>query len=755
MNKFRDLIFYVGVIGIFSFAIYFILHFGANLEIVDDFKKELKSGDQWQNFLHSMEHNLKHPLAILLAQIVTILLTARIFSWLCRKIGQPTVIGEIIAGIVLGPSLLGMYFPEFTQLLFPKESLGNLQFLSQIGLILFMFVVGMELEIGVLKNRAHQAVVISHASIIFPFALGMGLAYFLYLDFAPKGIAFSSFALFLGIAMSITAFPVLARIVQERGLHKTRLGAIVITCAAADDITAWCLLAAVIAIVKAGTAVSAFYILAMSIVYVVIMLKVIRPFLSRLNTIHRESASSGKRVVAAVFITLIISSYLTEIIGIHALFGAFLTGAVMPDNMKFRELFVQKVEDVSLVLLLPLFFVFTGLRTQIGLLNDWHLWKITFIIIGIAIIGKFVGSALAARFVGEKWKDSLIIGALMNTRGLMELVVLNIGYDLGVLSPKIFAMMVIMALFTTFMTGPLIDLIERLFRSGTSDSITEINAKINYSVLVSFQQAEEGNTQLKIANALIRKQSDLSNLTVLHTVKSADIHSIDISEIEHDTLRPIYDRAKDMNQKITAMFKVSNDPVNDLIQAGNKGHFDLHLYTMGKSMYDGTLLGKILGFTTRFINPESLLKQVQGKESLFEISPLDDNTQQLLEKSEVPIGLIIDRGITDLTRINVLIGEDGDACLLPIIQRFMSANESQILITDLNGVLQNNPKFKEGLRSLEEFMPQHLHIQNAIQEDSNTKDLMVLSFATWKCLLEENSELLQRESTTLIYFEKP
>jgi Kef-type K+ transport system membrane component KefB len=208
MLKFKKSFFYVGVIGGSTALMYWIVLLGAKLEQGRNIVIPETGKTQWQEFIDSLIHNLEHPLAILLAQIVTIILVARFFGWICKKIGQPTVIGEIIAGIVLGPSFIGMHFPEFSAALFPAASLGNLQFLSQIGLILFMFVVGMELDLKVLKNKAHDAVVISHASIIIPFALGMGLAYFIYKSFAPEGVQFISFALFLGIAMSITAFPV-------------------------------------------------------------------------------------------------------------------------------------------------------------------------------------------------------------------------------------------------------------------------------------------------------------------------------------------------------------------------------------------------------------------------------------------------------------------------------------------------------------------------------------------------------------------
>jgi len=470
MKKYRRLIFYsVVVIGLTA-LIFFVISRGTLLE-----KTGVKNVDTtgskslWQHFSATLQQNLLHPLPMLLLQVITIILVARLFGWLCTKIGQTKVISEIIAGIILGPSFLGSYFPELSGFLFPPASFSNLQFLSQIGLILFMFIVGMELDLQILKTKAQDAVVISHASIIFPFALGITLSYFIYEKFAPAHVGFLGFSMFTGIAMSITAFPVLARIVQERNLSKTRLGAIVITCAAADDITAWCLLAVVIAIVKAGTLMSALFTILMAVAYVVVMIKLVQPFLKKIGASYTGKETLSKSIIAIYFIVLILSAYLTEVIGIHALFGAFMAGLMMPTDSNLRHVFTEKVEDVSMVLLLPLFFVYTGLRTQIGLLNDSYLWTVCGVIIAVAVTGKFVGSALAAKFVGQSWRDSLSIGALMNTRGLMELIVLNIGYDLGVLNAEIFAMMVIMALVTTFMTSPILDLINKFLPEKRSD----------------------------------------------------------------------------------------------------------------------------------------------------------------------------------------------------------------------------------------------------------------------------------------------
>ncbi|MBS7564851.1 cation:proton antiporter [Mucilaginibacter sp. Bleaf8] len=471
MKRYKDLLFYIVYIGGFSLLIYFLLTQGQHLELAHGINTQTGSASApaWNSFTKAIQHSFASPLSLLLLQIITILITARLLASLCKKIGQPGVMGEIIAGILLGPSLLGTYFPEVSHTLFPATSLGNLGIMSQIGLILFMFVVGMELDLSVLKNKAHEAVVISHASIICPFALGIGLAYFIYQHTAPEHVNFLSYALFIGVSMSITAFPVLARILQERGMSRTRLGALTITCAAADDITAWCILAAVVAIVKAGSLTSAMYTILLSAAYVLTMVKVVRPLLTRMGKAQQSKLYLNQAIIAISFLTLLVSAWCTEVIGIHALFGAFMAGVIMPDSLNFRRLFREKVEDLAMTLLLPLFFVFTGLRTQIGLLNTAEHWAYCLLFITIAVTGKFAGSALAARFVGQNWKNSLTIGALMNTRGLMELVALNIGYDLGVLSPQVFTMLVIMALITTFMTGPSLTLINRFFKEKDSD----------------------------------------------------------------------------------------------------------------------------------------------------------------------------------------------------------------------------------------------------------------------------------------------
>lgn len=407
----------------------------------------------------NLSANLHHSLSRLFVQLLVVIVLVQLAGRVCRLIGQPAVVGEIITGILLGPSLLGLIAPEAFAFVFPDDSLGALRLLSQVGVCLFMFSVGMELDVRQVQRNSHVAIAVSHVSIAFPYMLGVLLAYFLYSGLAGAGTTFTSFALFMGISMSITAFPVLARIIQERGISRTFLGATAMTCAAVDDVTAWTILAFVVAIAGATSLVSFSMNVLLVLAFIMIMMFGVRRALPHLLTRDRmiqEKPSHG--TLAMVMCVLIAASLSTEVIGIHAVFGAFMAGAIMPEIDGFRRRICERIESFSAVLLLPLFFVFTGLRTQIGLLDNLEGWSICLLITAVATLGKLGGSAAAARFTGMGWRESLRLGALMNTRGLMELIALNIGYDLGILSPRIFTMLVIMAVITTMLTGPLLTL---------------------------------------------------------------------------------------------------------------------------------------------------------------------------------------------------------------------------------------------------------------------------------------------------------
>jgi len=413
--------------------------------------------------LSGLKENAKAPLSRLLLQVIVIIMATRILGGLFGRFGQPPVIGEMVAGILLGPSLLGWLWPDVSTFVFPKESMGILQLLSQIGVCLFMFVVGMELELAHVRRNTAKVVLVSHASIMFPFLLGSMAAVLLYSRYAGPGASLPAFALFMGIAMSITAFPVLARILEARGIAKTSLGAMAITCAAVNDATAWGILAFVVAIARATGVSSTIFSLGLVLAFVALMIWVVRPRLAHWLGLDQINAAMPRReTIAAALLIMTASALTTELIGIHALFGAFLAGVVMPRKKDFLDYALVRLENFSSFFLLPLFFAFSGLRTQVTLLNDMKSWLLCLAIIGVAIVGKLGGSMFIARATGFKWNEAFALGALMNTRGLVELVALNIAYDLGIISPSIFAMLVLMALFTTFLTGPLLDLAEYL-----------------------------------------------------------------------------------------------------------------------------------------------------------------------------------------------------------------------------------------------------------------------------------------------------
>lgn len=411
------------------------------------------------------------PLARLLLQLIVVLLTARGLGAVARRCGQPAVAGEIVAGLLLGPSLLGWLWPSASALLFPAASFDALGMLAQLGVLLFMFLVGLDLDLDAMRAKLRTAVIVSHVSIFVPFALGVGLVLVAYPALTASGVPpvpFQALALFMGIAMSVTAFPVLARILEERGLTDTDIGRNAIACAAIDDVSAWCLLALVVALAQSASPLQALLTAGLTLAFTALMLGWLKPLLARWAAARDARGDHDTLSTTLVLVVLLSSAAATELIGIHALFGAFVAGLAMPRRGALRAQLRERLHAFGSIVLLPLFFALTGLRTELGLLQSGGDLLLCATIIAVAVAGKLGGSYLAARLTGASQHDSLMIGALMNTRGLMELVVLNLGYDLGILSPRVFTMMVIMALVTTLMTGPLLGLIAR--RRGAADA---------------------------------------------------------------------------------------------------------------------------------------------------------------------------------------------------------------------------------------------------------------------------------------------
>lgn len=411
-------------------------------------------------------------LAILLAGVCLILAATRLTGWLFQKLRQPTIIGEMVAGILLGPSLLGWLAPEFVATLFPAQNLYYFKVLSQIGLLLYMFIIGLKLDTKLLSERKRTAIFTSHSSIICPFILGILLASYLGPKLSNSSVPHTTFALFMATAMSITAFPVLARILGERQLLHTRIGTITIACAAVDDITAWLLLTTLTIYAQTSNAPAwpwpTFLLLAL---YFGAMWYVIRPILRRLQDWQRDKESLVTGILV-VMLLLPASAWATEWLGVHALFGAFFAGFIMPKHERLTRALSEKIEPVVVSLLLPIFFCLTGLRTSISLISGAEMWFYCGLILLVAVCGKLGGSMFSARLTGMSWREAGAVGVLMNTRGLMELVVLNIGLELGLISPTLFSMMVIMALITTLMTSPLLEIVypTHLFEQEVADT---------------------------------------------------------------------------------------------------------------------------------------------------------------------------------------------------------------------------------------------------------------------------------------------
>jgi Kef-type K+ transport system membrane component KefB/nucleotide-binding universal stress UspA family protein len=543
---------------------------------------------------------------LLLATVVIITL-ARVVGALFRRIGQPQVMGEIVAGILLGPSLFGEVAPGLQHRLFSADVLPFIDVLSQIGLVFFMFLIGLELDVRLIKGRGHAAAAVSHASIILPFLSGVGVALAIFTRLGSAEGDFVPFALFLGASMSITAFPVLARILTERGLNKTRLGAVTITCAAIDDVTAWCLLAIVVAVAAADGLGGAFVTIGLAVLFIAGMLVLVRPAVARLATYQEENGGLSPTMLAVVFVGLLLSAVATDRIGIHAIFGAFLFGAIMPQQSEFIGELTNKLEDFAVIFLLPLFFAYSGLRTEIGQLGtDTTLWLYCAAIVGVAILGKWGGSTVAARMVGLSWRESLGLGILMNCRGLTELVILNIGLDLGVIPPALFAMLVIMALVTTFMTTPILGAIyprheqERMIAEeseATEDGV--------FRVLVHVPSLANAFELVHTAMSLARNQDEPVEVILLRTIRPTDsavrsgLGQESRGERASSALRPLSEFVQGAGFTAVPLVVATRSVGETIVRVTAERQPDLVLMSLRKPVFGGRLLGGSLGQVLR------------------------------------------------------------------------------------------------------------------------------------------------------------
>ncbi|QSQ21124.1 cation:proton antiporter [Pyxidicoccus parkwayensis] len=667
-----------------------------------------------------------NALTLLLVQLIVIVGVSRLIGRGARWLGQPLVIAEVVAGIALGPSLLGWVAPGVMGTLFPASSMPALTMLSQVGLVLFMFLIGLELDPRMLKGRGHSSVAISHTSIIVPFALGAAAgALWFYRSLSDPSVPFSSFVLFMGVSMSITAFPVLARILTERGLLQSKVGTVAIACAAVDDVTAWCLLAFVVSIVRASDLAHAALTTVFALLYIGFVLVVLKPFLARLGARVASREGLTQNVVAGTLVLLLASAWVTELIGIHALFGAFLFGAVIPKEGGLAEALAEKLEDIAVVLLLPVFFAFSGLRTQIGLLNSVEAWVTCGVIILLAVVGKFGGSAVAARLTGMRWREAGAVGVLMNTRGLMELIVLNIGLDLGVISPQLFTMMVIMALVTTFMTTPLLQWFyptEELAKDRFAPVVSLEPGPAPYSVLMCVSHGQAGPGMASVARALVGGEK--AQLHALHLVppeRAPLVLAAEKSAPSEGALAPLMGRAEKLGLAVRPLSFVSTEPATDIVRTAQARRADLVLLGWHKPLFSQTVLG--------------------------------GTVHEVMEAANGTVGVLVDRGLTDVKRVLVpFIGSPHDRAALGLARRMMRQAGAEVTVlhvtSDLGGtgaraqVEELFPAEEGGVRL--KVVRHEAPDEAALEEARNGYDLIVVGLgAKWG--LEDRLFGLQRE----------
>jgi Kef-type K+ transport system membrane component KefB len=651
-------------------------------------------------------------IVLVLTEVLIVIGLSRLVGLFFRSINQPQVIGEIVAGIMLGPSLFGLIAPQWASALFPSEAIPFLNILSQIGLIFFMFLIGLELNPKYLKGNLDVAILTSHVSILVPFSLGSILALLLYPLVSNNTVSFTAFAMFLGAAMSITAFPVLARIITENNLQSTRLGTLALTCAAVDDVTAWCLLAVAIAVTRTNNVIGALPTIIESIVYIALMLTIGRKFLHKLAKQYHRTGKLTQVVLAGIYIAVVASSLITELIGIHFIFGAFLIGAVMPKNADLTREIAEKTEDFVLIFLLPIFFAYSGLRTEIGLLNRPELWLLCVLVLLVAIIGKYVGTYLAARFSGVNNREASALGWLMNTRGLTELIVLNIGLSLGVITPLLFTMLVIMALVTTFMTSPFLEWTypKNLIRLDLVESL-EAEIEPNYRILVPIANPNTQKGLLELAAAIAGEGKPSAIIHPLNLISIEENYAFEDTPAEVDRL---IEERKLMIAKVVEnidppvlrklfqpIIRVTNDVAKETTQIAEIDRTDLIIVGWHRPTFSSNRLGGRVG--------------------------------QILTQAPVDVGVFVERGRFNLTKILVpyagnvhddlaleialrLLINDPSR-MLKVLQFFNNSNQEQVLSYEFRKLINQLPASVTS-RIVTEIIDNAQPIQSVIEASS-------------------------------------
>ena len=596
---------YVGIIALVVLALFLLLKVG------DGLKPPEQQGGGGSDPRSKI--NADKIIWHLLLGGAVILFTARTVGALLHKIHQPHLIGQIIAGILLGPSLLGEIWPSAFEFLFPPNLMTYLDVLAQLGLIFYMFLVGLELDFGLMRGGDHAARRVSYVTIMAPFLMGVALAPWLHTTLGDDG--FTDFALFLGVAMSATGFPVLARILTDRGLYKTRIGTVALSVGAVNDVTAWCMLAVVITVARATGMLRSVLTIGVLMLFIAFMIYAVRPVLHRVSSYYERRGALSGTFLAALFVGLLLSALVTDKLKIHVIFGAFLFGVIMPHDSRFVGDLTEKLEDFSVVFLLPFFFTFSGIRTDIFAIGtSLSRWLMTLAILAVAIVGKWGGSKLAARFAGLDWKEAGALGVLVNCRGLTELIILNIGLQLGVLSPAIFAMLVIMAVVTTLMTEPALTLYyprevqQKMIKEegDGDDGEGEGDDSERWKIVVAVGDPEVSEELTHVATLVAGDREEDAEVTLLRVVDVSGTEVSHAAAVQDSVLQEAADRLRPFRQVVEdAGFDanpvaIAGDHVGDTIsRVANELEADLVLMGYHKALFGHRLLGGNVGQVLR------------------------------------------------------------------------------------------------------------------------------------------------------------
>ena len=585
-------------------------------------------------------HRLSHPSSLLFVQLIAILVLARVFFVVLQRLRQPAVVGEVLAGIVLGPTLLGAIFPQFQAFLFPPESLRPLELLSDLGIVLFLFLVGMEMDLEQIRARLGQSAVVSFGGIAGSFTLGLLTGFFLHPQYGGT-TAPLSFALFLGTAMSITAFPVLARIIRERDLSHSASGIVSLSAAAVGDVLAWCMLALVVGLAQSHTIWTAVIATGGAALFACFMIFVVRPLFARMGNLYITREVIGRGVITFTMLILLSAALISHLIGIHALFGAFLAGAVLPRDTRFRAILGERIEDFISILLLPIFFALTGLRTDLALLLEPGTWIALCLILAASIVGKVVGSGLPARLSGLSWRDAGVVGTLMNTRGLVEIILLNVGFELGILPAPVFAMMVVMALITTFMTGPAL----HLFREPRAATKGSPMSGAPTAILVPFGPPESGRRLVGVA-ALFADR-----VVALHVSPISDSGFSERELTEAEVFGSLSTEAVRTETEIETLHRLTGDLAGTIAVEAQRCGAPLVLIGSARSLFAADVLG--------------------GK------------VADLLRRVPDAMGVFVDRGLAEKPAIAIIRMSPVDDSLLDLAARGRPKLRERLLVLDL------------------------------------------------------------------------